>query len=767
MRKLRLLALSLLTLAAAGLLQSCKEDKLSSPDANEIYTRDFIKQFGVPDPSHTYNMAVQGSVTVTTASPTDYKVYAVVSGKRYLFADYQAVSGTQNITLDLPRDVKHLIVRTNGTDYTVPVGGAIDLSNPGSRTLGETVNNSDIKISYTATPKKFSQEIIKNYIGVLEEGGENLKNVRIDGKPLTSDFYFKGEGLDKVITFYPIYWYTSSYHALGIYWFDENGKFQTQDLYYTRSGELEYQSPSHIYNYPCEESGLAEGELCTKHNSILHHSDEEITLHPIDSDGNVNKISYWGQKNVNYHTWEEWADATAGGSQTYKEAFDIDEVTSIRTKGISIAVREGLKYGFYIKVDQYNSINPDRKDGDFDYKEVDEIHHMIFSEASVNRRYGNSSVENYIEDDLSCVAQNHIYNAPWSWTEGDGTSKTSYSHAVYVTIPINNKNYSFFSFEDWHNDDHPDLNDLVFVFEEGSFVPVEDVDDPDRYPEEDPDDEGGEEGGDPDTHEWHSWILAAEDLGLAVCDWDFNDMVAMVSTCQCKIGNDPSYTEVRVVPMASGGTLPIYMMWTGTPKGGSHGTYLVGTGEFHGWTKSGKGSNEALNVKAGETVVIDATTRYAEFEVEGDFSLANHLNKHYGTAGDNDETINMGGFWFVVDKNRELTALPTIGTNNFTLLGPDFKTPNNAQAIKAPTLSTETVAVPQMICVEQCWLWPHEGYPIGDITDKNGNNVSGAYAGFTTWMTDSSQDGWCHDSEGNHPEANVIRRTVITTTTGE
>lgn len=120
-------------MASGLLLSACTTDVIPLPD-EELYARQFVKDFGLTDPTHDYNMAQQSGIKVITASSTDLKVYAKVNGKSYLFADATGISGTTEIPLTLPKDVDEVSVKAGSRRFTVKLDATLDLRNV-SRTI--------------------------------------------------------------------------------------------------------------------------------------------------------------------------------------------------------------------------------------------------------------------------------------------------------------------------------------------------------------------------------------------------------------------------------------------------------------------------------------------------------------------------------------------------------------------------------------------------------------------------------------------------------
>ena len=146
------LKLAVFVLAGATLLPSCSTESLELPQ-EELYARAFIKEFGLVKPSNSFNIATKSNVKVVTQSPTRVKITAIVDGREYLFADYSAVDGSQDISFDLPKGVTDIFIRANGKKIPAKVGGTVNLNyaniNRSSSSRGKSEQESDIKVTLT------------------------------------------------------------------------------------------------------------------------------------------------------------------------------------------------------------------------------------------------------------------------------------------------------------------------------------------------------------------------------------------------------------------------------------------------------------------------------------------------------------------------------------------------------------------------------------------------------------------------------------------
>ena len=744
-------SIAIALVACGAALQSCQQDRINVTDAKELYTRDFIKQFGIADPNHDWNMATRGGVSVTTSTPTNVKVYAKVGGKRYLFADYKNVNGTEAIEFDIPKGVDQLIVHANGRDYSVNNGASIDLRRSASRTFGEPGTTSNGIVFDVSEEETFPVDAINDFIDIMTEEGNNVGKVYTspDGTEheVISNFSFEGTG--EPIIFYPLYWNTSSFHALGIYWLDEDGTFNSQnmkDLYYTKSGELTF-SEDYVegktvhFNSYCNEWNATAGEICPVHNLMTYQVSEGESLYASDA---LNTWSYLMAVGQKYHKEEQTLEGVEGtwskADLTQTAAYDKSKVTGIKSKGIKLTVPKGLRYGFYLKVARYNSINPGREkfdtegltpeingngypvytttvDGTTKSFYGDAVEHIVFSQSIRNQIYGTAEGA---QDVWNCLNQSgNITNREWNNVpEGN-----EHVQASFLQIPKDGKTYSYFAFEDWCMD-KPDLNDLVFIFDTDyspTDIPVVDEDDPE--PED----------------EWFEWILAAEDLGNVLCDWDFNDMVVKISVLAVKEdGVEQATTKLKVEPLASGGTLPVYLMYTGKIGNDTEAkTYVIGK-EFHEWF--GSSSLNPINVSKGSTASQKAEA--ITLDVPKSYTIAG-LHEHYKPGEDG--TNNMGGFWFIANRSDGMTEFNPTLSGNFTQID---VLPDNGKVNYIVAPDKESLA-PQMICVEGSWMWPYES-----------KFISEAYPEFEIWIKDASHTSWYKGADGNskHTEGSVIKR---------
>ena len=217
-----------LVLATACLLMtSCVIDKREMVSAEDQYNKEFVKLFGETDPNHTWSMVENKKVEVNLTKPSNVKVY-VKSGENYhLAADYQDVSGSQQLSFDAPMGCEDVYVTVDGVPYQAA----------GSRTSiipeGNTIisSGSDYRVYTYGDIDDFFDDTEK-----LPERQDNTKKVTLD--------YRATAEADKTYTFYPLFWNAHFSHTFGLYYYVGETKYEV-DFYQDKEGdELQYYNAS-------------------------------------------------------------------------------------------------------------------------------------------------------------------------------------------------------------------------------------------------------------------------------------------------------------------------------------------------------------------------------------------------------------------------------------------------------------------------------------------------------------------------------------------
>ena len=215
-----------LVLATASLLMtSCVIDKREMVSAEDQYNKEFVKLFGETDPNHTWSMVENKKVEVNLTKPSNVKVY-VKSGKDYhLAADYQDVSGSQQLSFDAPMGCEDVYVTVDGVPYQA--GGSRTSMIPSGNTVISVGSESDYRVYTYSQIKAF-----KDDKETLPEREDNTKKVRLD--------YRASAKTVKKYTFYPLFWNAHFSHTFGLYYFIGDTKYEF-DFYENKNGDdLQY-----------------------------------------------------------------------------------------------------------------------------------------------------------------------------------------------------------------------------------------------------------------------------------------------------------------------------------------------------------------------------------------------------------------------------------------------------------------------------------------------------------------------------------------------
>lgn len=121
--------LASMTVAFGFAVTVCSEDKFQEmPDRNELYDRAFIKEFGSPHPDHDWTMATTAGLRVISPKAVNLQVYAEIDENLYIFADIPGFQGDNAVPVTIPKGIDQLIVVADGTEYPCSPSATLDLS---------------------------------------------------------------------------------------------------------------------------------------------------------------------------------------------------------------------------------------------------------------------------------------------------------------------------------------------------------------------------------------------------------------------------------------------------------------------------------------------------------------------------------------------------------------------------------------------------------------------------------------------------------------
>ena len=218
MRKVLVLATSCL------LMTSCVIDKRELVSEVDQYNKEFVSVFGETDPNHTWCMVENKKVEVNLNKPSQVKVYVKAGQNYHLAADYENVSGKQQLSFDAPMGCEDVYVTVDGVPY----------QSEGSRTAINTENWKGV-MSVGEDYREYTYAQIKGFKDdkeTLPERVDNTKKVRMD--------YIAEAESDKTYTFYPLFWNAHFSHTFGLYYYVNGVKYEL-DFYKDKEGDcLQY-----------------------------------------------------------------------------------------------------------------------------------------------------------------------------------------------------------------------------------------------------------------------------------------------------------------------------------------------------------------------------------------------------------------------------------------------------------------------------------------------------------------------------------------------
>lgn len=588
-------------LAVCVALSSCKADKIEEPDAAELYNREFLKEFGVPDPNHDWNMAERATVTVNTSRPTDVKIYATIDGKTYLYASYNGVTGSQELGVDVPKGVKTLIVNADGVDRPVAVGSTVSLGSRGTVRANDLDNDQVNITAHTGLKEYYKNFTVEEVLAYREHLPESNRDGDIGNLGIvTQNFVFKAT---KSFVIYPVYWRTSQNDTFGIYYRNVNetdpGNFKKVPLFQNKNSVDGLASTGededwHTVTWEGEDFTSVNYDWSTFAKRYIAHTKGETKEY---TEIEFEKPGEWTDNKNDYEALNHprvkgkyltWAD-TSGGDESYAKEYEL-----YRSHGILIELTSDQTYGFYL-------IHGNGTD-------------VFYSEAIFNE-----TIEGTLTDK---DPESSTYNK--EYPEYKGVKAPHFG--VYETTDSKGNKRMILGAEDWKNQSQwsmsdNDLNDIIVYVEnvtpDAEWPPFETVN-------------VDKKGTTP-----YEWVVACEDLGTTD-DFDFNDVVFGVSNYRETTDTDGNVTAtVDVRAMAAGGTLPIYLC--------RNGVLLNGGKEFHAWFSGSHSSTTVINANPGGTKAIGETIT---IEVERGFTMS--CCQNVTTPGENG---NMGGFSVQVKKD--------------------------------------------------------------------------------------------------------------------
>lgn len=733
-------------------------DEVPTIPSSELYTREFVKRFGVVDKQHTWNIAERGNINVTVDRPSRILVSGIIGGKRYLLGDYAGVEGSRALNFDMPVGCTDLRVTDGRQEIYTKVGSRISFANKG-RVIYEYPEHDVVKVTRTDY-RVLSDEAIRSFGRYLPEGVVNVGKV-------TQNFTFVANG---PFTIYPVFWQTNAYNTLGIYYesdeLDENGNPKLIHVpFFTNKVLREGDTDSNLqYRVNTEMAGL---EAAWVEPSSSQTVWPYLLMKPVDDNDAVDQRGYGFTISEGGLTEEQLTAFKQMYVERYK-SYDIYGVdkgvdwqtpAEIREKRLLDDIEFSVNDDNSISVTRfhYTEVPGSTIEGswnnclgqcsyvgdDFYKKYIENINKGMTPDEAIDAAEASSGQKApsqwrargihidvkagtkfgmYIRhetnapnpDDIGVVVgadgkerfySNAEHNPDMMYIDGE-LSKCVHASTYMYTAPSGIE-YRVLGFEDWlatasegnhSNSSDLDLNDMMF------FI---DSDDPGMIPDvfdEDP----GEE---------LKWIVACEDLGN-LDDFDFNDVVFQVRHVS---GREQAY----ITPLAAGGTLETYLHYVdanGTDR-------IFGDAEWHEHFGVYDPS-QMINTRGG----ITHTARERSITVGADFTLLPVFHDGAGNQfGTTEFKQNMGGMY--------VSVVRADGTRDDII--PPSRSGEAPQMFLIPQARNKHDAAGNAVDdanFNYKWLWPIERHAI-----------ELAYPRFTDWIKDSNNNAdWHLDPQNEH-----------------
>ena len=120
---------------ALAAISSCVDLNWDEKEQERENNSFFAKMVGRIDPDHTWNLSKEGSVTISTASATDVKIYSF-DGKSYRLLASKNIDGTEKINFDIFCGINEVYVENRSTGAVRKASLGSSVSFAGTRSYG-------------------------------------------------------------------------------------------------------------------------------------------------------------------------------------------------------------------------------------------------------------------------------------------------------------------------------------------------------------------------------------------------------------------------------------------------------------------------------------------------------------------------------------------------------------------------------------------------------------------------------------------------------
>lgn len=327
------------TIAALSLV-GCSDYDNGYTEQQLQFIKNFKEIYGEVDPTQDWNLAERAYVTVTVSKPSNIKIYAKESGRYRIVGDYKDVSGTRTLGFDVVEGTKDIMVSNGQTAQYTIVGGSVTFS--GTRLI--LTENDDEKVTIGKTDKylEIDKEVYSAWRKHIPEEKNNIGKV-------DDDFVYVSTG---EFTIYPVYWNSSNYNELGVYYYDYSDDNTDND-----------REPQYVAIYKIK--AIREGddwEIEDKKGKPNYGNNSDFSnLFTAEEIAEINKerdgtgeLQFWDTDKQVDGKQGAWSDGYNTQFYPYYIAFnDKDELTQgpdkIQSKGITVKLDLGMVFGMYLK----------------------------------------------------------------------------------------------------------------------------------------------------------------------------------------------------------------------------------------------------------------------------------------------------------------------------------------------------------------------------------------------------------------------------------
>lgn len=227
--------IKILPLLATGVaLVGCQDEDFGFNAEKIAYETNFKNIYGKIDANQSWNMASANTITVGSVSTGDVEIFAKNGTDYQLVASYKDVQSGQTLHFDALAGTSKVLVSDGLSAQEVNIGNTVNFAS-GTRTI-MTGTTQGVTVAATTRSdagcdaegyRYFTQEEITAYTTVAPEGEDNTKRV-------TCNFQMVSNG---TFTIFPLYWETSSWSNIGVYYKDVNGDVHNVEIYKGKEGD--------------------------------------------------------------------------------------------------------------------------------------------------------------------------------------------------------------------------------------------------------------------------------------------------------------------------------------------------------------------------------------------------------------------------------------------------------------------------------------------------------------------------------------------------